>query len=168
MAVHTGTHVDAPYHFLMDGKGVDQLDLAILTGPSLVCELGEEVDGIGGAVLKSLDIPIGTQRVLFKRGNSKLWANPEGGFQPAFVGVDLKGANYLVNRGIRLVGIDYLSVSPYKKSRPTHEALLGVEIVIIEGLDLSRVSAGNYQLYCLPLKLKGADGAPARVILVGN
>jgi len=168
MGVHTGTHVDAPYHFFMDGKGVDQLDLDILTGPVLVFEFGEQVDVIDAEALNTLDIPVGTQRVLFKTRNSQQWANQEKGFQPGFVGVNLDGANYLVERGIRLVGIDYLSVSPYKKSRPTHEALLGVEMVIIEGLDLSKVPAGIYQLYCLPIKLKGADGAPARVILVGE
>jgi arylformamidase len=168
MGVHTGTHVDAPYHFFMDGKGVDQLDLDILTGPVLVFEFGEQVDVIDAEALNTLDIPVGTQRVLFKTRNSQQWANQEKGFQPGFVGVNLDGANYLVERGIRLVGIDYLSVSPYKKSRPTHEALLGVGMVIIEGLDLSKVPAGIYQLYCLPIKLKGADGAPARVILVGE
>ena len=168
MGVHTGTHVDAPYHFFMDGKGVDQLDLDMLTGPVLVFEFGEQVDVIDAEALNTLDIPVGTQRVLFKTRNSQQWANQEKGFQPGFVGLNLDGANYLVERGIRLVGIDYLSVSPYKKSRPTHEALLSVEMVIIEGLDLSKVPTGIYQLYCLPIKLKGADGAPARVILVGE
>jgi arylformamidase len=168
MAAHTGTHVDAPYHFLMDGKGVDQLNLEILTGPALVLEFDEQVEVINAQALKMQNIPVGTLRVLFKTRNSLIWANHEKEFQPGFVGVDLSGANFLVERGIRLVGIDYLSVSPYKKSRPTHEALLRVEMVIIEGLDLSGVPAGIYQLYCLPLKLKGADGAPARVILMGD
>jgi arylformamidase len=168
MGVHTGTHVDAPFHFLMDGKTVEQLNLDILIGPAVVFEFGEQVDVIDDVALKALDIPTGTQRVLFKTRNSQQWANQDRGFQPGFVGMNLDGANYLVDRGIRLVGIDYLSVSPYQKSRPTHEALLRVEMVIIEGLDLSRVSAGIYQLFCLPIKLKGADGAPARVILAGD
>jgi arylformamidase len=168
MAAHTGTHVDAPYHFFMDGKGVDQLRLDILTGQAWVVEFDAQVDVIDAQTLKEQNIPAGTQRVLFKTRNSQLWANQQREFQPGFVGVNLEGANYLVEHGIRLVGIDYLSVSPYKKSRPTHEALLTAEMVIIEGLDLSEVQAGVYQLYCLPLKLKGADGAPARVILMGD
>jgi len=168
MAAHTGTHVDAPYHFFMDGKGVDQLRLDILTGPVLVVEFNTEVDMIDAQTLKEQNIPMGTLRVLFKTRNSQFWANQEREFQPGFIGVTQEGAKYLVERSIQLVGIDYLSISPYKKSRPTHEALLGVEMVVVEGLDLSRVSAGLYQLYCLPLKLKGADGAPARVILMGD
>jgi arylformamidase len=168
LGVHTGTHVDAPYHFLMDGKGVDLLDLDVLMGPALVVEFGETVDVINAEALHSAEIPAGTERVLFKTRNSQLWANQEKGFFPGFVGVDLEGANDLVARGVRLVGIDYLSIAPYKMSRPTHEVLLGAEMVIIEGLDLSRVSAGIYQLYCFPLKIKGADGAPARVVLTGN
>jgi arylformamidase len=168
MAAHTGTHVDAPYHFFMEGKGVDQMRLDILTGEVLVLEFGADVDVIDAQLIKSQNVPAGTQRVFFKTRNSQLWANQVKEFQPGFVGVNLEGANCLVELGIRLVGIDYLSISPYKKSRPTHEALLGAELVIVEGLDLSRVSAGLYQLFCLPIKLKDADGAPARVILIGN
>jgi len=168
MAAHTGTHVDAPYHFFMDGKGVDQLSLDILVGLALVVEFDEAVEVIDAQALEKQNIPAGTQRVLFKTRNSQLWAKQVKEFQPGFVGVNVEGANYLVQHGIRLVGIDYLSVSPYKKSRPTHEALLGAEMVIIEGLDLSSVCAGLYQLYCLPTKLKDADGAPARKILSGD
>ncbi len=168
MGTHTGTHVDAPYHFLMDGKGVDQLDLNILIGPAVVFDIGEQATVIDVNVLKSLDIPVGTERVLFKTRNSQFWANQVKGFQPDFVGIDADGAKFLVDHGLRLVGIDYLSIAPYKKSRPTHEALLKAGMMIIEGLDLSKVSAGIYQLYCLPTKFKGADGAPARAILVGD
>jgi arylformamidase len=87
-------------------------------------------------------------------------------FQEGFVGIDEGAARLLVEKGVRLVGIDYLSVAPFKRSRPTHEVLLEAKMVIIEGLDLSGVSAGEYTLYCLPLKLRHTDGAPARVILI--
>jgi arylformamidase len=166
MGVHSGTHVDAPCHFLPAGKGVEQLDLNVLIGPALVCELSSKTETISSLVIKNLDIPKGTQRLLFKTRNSACWASGVKEFQPDFVGVDLDGANYLAESGIKLVGIDYLSVSPYKESRPTHEALLNNEIVIIEGLNLSAVEPGLYMLYCLPVKLMGSDGAPARVVLI--
>ena len=88
-------------------------------------------------------------------------------FQANFVGISADGAQYLVNRSVKLVGVDYLSVAPYKNSVPTHKILLEAGVVIVEGLNLSEVSQGRYTLYCLPIKIGGADGAPARAILVG-
>lgn len=166
MGVHTGTHIDAPFHFLQDGKTVESLPINLLTGRAYVLHL-PEVDVITAAVLESAQIPPRTRRVLFKTRNSDLWAHQVAGFQSDFVGLSADGAEYLVNRGVRLVGVDYLSVAPYKKSRPTHEVLLKAGVVIVEGLDLSTVSQGRYTLFCLPLKLAGSDGAPARAILVG-
>lgn len=166
MGVHTGTHIDAPFHFLQDGKTVESLPINLLTGRAYVLHL-PEVDVITAAVLESAQIPPRTRRVLFKTRNSDLWARQVAGFQSDFVGLSADGAEYLVNRGVRLVGVDYLSVAPYKKSRPTHEVLLKAGVVIVEGLDLSTVSQGRYTLFCLPLKLAGSDGAPARAILVG-
>ena len=121
---------------------------------------------IDAQVLQKLSIPEKTLRVLFKTRNSNYWRRQVKEFQPDFVGIDQEGANYLVEHGIQLVGIDYISIAPYKKSRPTHEALLKKHIVIIEGLNLSSIEPGPYQLYCLPIKLKGSDGAPARTILI--
>ncbi len=168
MGVHTGTHVDAPFHFLMDGKGVDQLSLEVLTGPVKVIELSDRVEVIDAGVIGQVGIAPGTQRILFKTRNSNYWVNQVKTFQTGFVGISLDGAQALVKLGIQLVGIDYLSVAPYKHSRPTHEVLLSAGMVIVEGLDLSQVPAGDYQLYCLPAKLLGADGAPARAILIGS
>jgi arylformamidase len=166
MGVHTGTHVDAPYHFLQDGKTIEHLNLSLLTGRAYVLHL-PEADVITASVMDSAQIPPRTRRVLFKTRNSDFWARNEPEFQTDFVGISEDGADYLVKRGVKLVGVDYLSVAPYKQSRPTHEKLLQAGVVIVEGLDLSKVSQGRYTLYCLPLKLAGSDGAPARAILVG-
>jgi len=166
MGVHTGTHVDAPFHFLQDGITVDKLDLSLLAGRAYVLHL-PDVDLITASVLEDAQIPPRTRRVLFKTRNSDYWVggNPE--FQTEFVGLSEDGAEYLVRRGVKLVGVDYLSVAPYHQSRPTHEKLLSAGVVIVEGLDLSMVSQGRYTIYCLPLKLANSDGAPARAILIG-
>lgn len=166
MGVHTGTHVDAPYHFLPEGRTVEQLNLNLLTGRAYVLHL-PEVDRITAAVLEEAQIPPRTRRLLFKTRNSQYWAEPANGFRTDFVGITADGAEALVKRGVKLVGVDYLSVAPYKESRPTHEILLSAGVVVIEGLDLSQVSQGRYTLFCLPLKLGGSDGAPARAILIG-
>ena len=166
MGVHTGTHVDAPFHFLQDGITVDKIDLSLLTGRAYVLHL-PEVDVITAPVLENAQIPPRTRRVLFKTRNSESWAKKDLVFNTDFVGLSEDGAEYLVRRGVKLVGMDYLSVAPYKKSRPTHEKLLEAGVVIVEGLDLSEVSQGRYTLYCLPLKIANSDGAPARAILIG-
>jgi arylformamidase len=166
MGVHAGTHVDAPYHFLPDGKTVELLNLNMLTGRAYVLHL-PDVDVITAAVLDAAQIPPRTRRVLFKTRNSGYWKDLSAGFRTDFVGLTADGAEYLIKRGVKLVGVDYLSVAPYHHSRPTHEILLSAGVVILEGLDLSQVSQGRYTLYCLPLKLAGSDGAPARAILIG-
>lgn len=166
MSAHTGTHVDAPYHFINHGKGVDQLSLKILTGRVYVLHL-PEVNVVTAADLEKADIPPRTRRLLIRTRNSEYWAKGVKEFQTDFVGLTADAAEYLVKRGVKLVGVDYLSVAPYKQSRPTHEILLRANVIIVEGLNLAEVAQGRYMLYCLPLKLKGADGAPARVILIG-
>lgn len=166
MGVHTGTHVDAPYHFLEDGTTVDTLPLDILIGSVQVVDLGDQVYLITADVLQKASIIPGVSRILFKTRNSQIWERGETEFQTSFVGISADGAEYLVSKGIQLVGIDYLSIAPYKNSRPTHQILLNAKVIIIEGLDLSNVKAGVYQLVCLPLKLGGSDGAPARTVLI--
>lgn len=165
--VHTGTHVDAPHHFLNDHQTIESLPLELLTGPCYVLHLDDNIPHISADVLEAAQLPEGVTRILFRTRNSKIWADGITEFQTNFVAVPLDGAEWLVRRGIKLVGVDYLSVSPYKNSRPTHEALLKAGVVILEGVDLSRVAQGSYDLYCLPLKIAGSDGAPARAILVG-
>jgi arylformamidase len=166
--VHVGTHVDAPHHFMNDGRTVEQLPLDVLTGPCYVVQLPGGVEAITAEALEGTSLPNDTTRILFGTSNSRFWSQGEAGFQEEFVAVTEDGADWLVQRGIRLVGVDYLSVAPYGDSVPTHQALLKAGVVVVEGLDLSAVPRGFYELYCLPLKLLGADGAPARAILVRN
>ncbi len=168
MCVHVGTHVDAPFHYLgEDALTVDLLPLNMLTGRAYVLQLADEVDSINADILYHAQIPPRTRRLLFKTRNSALWSNPELKFRRDFVAISADGAQFLVEHGIRLVGVDYLSVAPFSAPIPTHRILLQAGIAVVEGLDLSKVSPGRYSMYCLPLKIAGADGAPARVILIG-
>jgi arylformamidase len=166
MGVHTGTHVDAPVHFVPGAPGVETLSLQTLIGPARVMSLPDAVDVIDLDVLTSLEWPEGTERVLFKTRNSKYWAAGDSQFHTEFVAIADDAAHFLVEKGVKLVGVDYLSVAPWKKSKATHQTLLNARVIVIEGLDLSGVEAGTYQLYCLPVKLGGSDGAPTRVVLV--
>ena len=165
-SVHTGTHVDAPHHFLNDHRTVESLALDILVGPAQVVQIPQEAKVVNAEILEKADLPAGTQRLLLKTSNSQLWERGDNTFCTDFVGISEDGADWLVRYGIQLVGIDYLSVAPYHQSIPPHRALLTAGIIILEGLDLSAINPGSYSLYCLPLKLVGSDGAPARVILV--
>ena len=173
MGAHAGTHVDAPAHFIPGGPGVDELDLHVLVGPALVVH-ALEVDALSADVLNDLQIPPGTERVLFRTRNSDRWARGERefarefarDFAEDFVAITEDGARWLVDRGVRLVGVDYLSVAPFDAIVPTHQVLLRAGVVPIEGLNLSGVAPGVYQLVCLPLRIVGADGAPARAILM--
>ena len=165
--VHVGTHVDAPHHFLNDHRTVELLSLDILVGPACVVQIPENVQVVDARVLEKSAIPLGTERLLLKTRNSRFWEQGDNTFETGFVGVSADGADWLVQRNLKLLGIDYLSVAPYHQSIPTHRTLLAAGIIIIEGLDLSAVEGGKYNLYCLPLKLIGSDGAPARTILVG-
>jgi arylformamidase len=168
MSVHVGTHVDAPYHFLGgDSTTVDQIPLDILHGRAYVLSLDNEIDLVTASVLEKSDIPTRVKRLLIKTKNSNSWVYDEKMFNENFVAVSEDGAQFLVERGIKLVGVDYLSVAPYMDTTPTHSTLLSAGVVIVEGLNLSNVPQGRYTLFCLPLKIKGSDGAPARAILIG-
>lgn len=164
--VHTGTHVDAPNHFLNDARTVERLPLDVLTGPCYVVQLPDGVEAITAEALEGISLPRDVRRILFGTSNSHYWARGETEFKEDFVAITEDGAQWLVEWGIQLVGIDYLSVAPYGDSVPTHRVLLEAGVVVVEGLDLSTVPRGFYDLYCLPLKLLGADGAPARAILL--
>ena len=165
MSAHAGSHVDAPAHYVRGGAGVDRLPLDALVGPARVVDTGD-AEGITAAVLAGLSIPPGTERLLLRTRNSTrgLMRLPE--FQTDFTALTADGAQWLVDRGVRLVGIDYFSIAPYDDLAPTHRILLEAGVVIVEGLDMIDVSPGEYVFVCLPLKLKGADGAPARAILL--
>jgi arylformamidase len=163
--VHTGTHVDAPNHFIEGRRRVDQLDLEKLIGKCRVIELDKNVTDIEP---KHLDGLSGVERILFKTKNSGFWNEPEKGFRTDFAYITPEAASVLVENGLKLVGIDYLSVEKFGSTDfATHRTLLENEIVIIEGVDLREVPPGEYELICLPIKYVGGggDGAPARTIL---
>jgi arylformamidase len=165
MGCHTGTHVDAPFHFISGAATIERLPLDVLVGPTQVIQISDDFSIITGDIVIACGIKPGTTRVIFKTVNSTFWQKYGSQFRTEFVGVDKSGAEALVKLGVKLVGIDYLSIAPFKMSRPTHEVLLEASMVIIEGLDLSAISPGDYNLICLPIKIDGADGAPARAIL---
>ncbi len=165
-SVHLGTHIDAPRHFINDGRTVEQAPLDVLTGPCYVVQLPDGVDAITADVLERTEITPEMKRILFGTRNSHLWVNGEINFEQDFVGITEDGAEWLVERGVQLVGIDYLSVAPYSDPVPPHIVFLKAGVVVVEGLNLSNVMRGFYDLYCLPLKIAGSDGAPARAILI--
>ena len=165
-SVHCGTHVDAPAHFIENGSTIEGLSLDILIGPATVAEF-PEIDRITPDLLENQKLPVRTKRLLLKTKNSDLWKNPEHAFNPDFVALSAESAAWMVARGIQLVGIDYLSIQLFSDTEPrTHRTLLEAGIIIVEGLDLQAVSPGCYQLICLPLKLAGSEGAPARAVLI--
>jgi arylformamidase len=159
LGVHTGTHVDAPLHFVEGGAAVETLSLEILMGAAQVVAADGPGDIEPAAVAA---VAAGTERVLFKTRNSEAWA--DAAFRADFARLSPGAAELLVARGVRLVGVDYLSVG----GAPTHRLLLEAGLVALEGLDLRGVEPGFYELVCLPLRLVGADGAPARAVLLGG
>ena len=163
MGAHSGTHIDAPVHFVEGGASSEGIPLDAVLGPAWVVDGRRQRAAITAEDLERLDIPIGEVRILFRTSNSELWGRP--GFQRGFVGLDATAATALVRRGAVLVGIDYLSIAPFGDPTPTHRALLGAGVVVLEGLDLRAVEPGPYELVCLPLRIVGSDGAPARALL---
>ena len=161
--VHIGTHVDAPIHFVAGGTDVTSLPLDVLIGPARVVEL-PEVNAITAETLARLDLS-GVKRLLFKTRNGQLRQDE---FDAGFVALTLDAAQWVRERGVQLVGVDYLSVEHLGGDGSVHRALLGAGVVVVEGLDLRAVPPGDYELYCLPLKLVGSDGAPARVVLISE
>lgn len=164
---HTGTHVDAPAHFIRSGSKVESMNLETLMGEVHVIEMPEDVVEITESHVDN-SLSSEATRVLFKTRNSAFWSDETGQFRTDYTYISAGAARRLVARGIRLVGIDYLSVEQFQaQTFATHEALLSSGLIIIEGLDLRQVVAGVYELICLPLKLAdgSGDGAPARVVL---
>jgi arylformamidase len=163
MGSHTGTHMDAPRHFVRDGVGIDTLPFDAVIGRARVIEIND-AESIKVDELKLYDLGRG-ERVLFKTKNSAhVWKQVK--FVENFVYISINAAHYLVEREIKTIGIDYLSVGGYKgNGTQVHHALLEAGVWLIEGLDLSNVSAGEYELVCLPLKIVDGDGAPARAVV---
>lgn len=165
---HTGTHVDPPVHFIEDAATVDQLPLDALVGPCRVVEFAGP-GHVSGEWLERAGIPSGVDRILFKTRNSARWADPAAEFTRDFTAMNASAAGWCVARGVKLVGVDYLSIEPQgpeKQGYPVHTTLLRASVVIVEGLDLRGVAAGGYELVCAPLRLRGSDGSPARVFLI--
>lgn len=162
LSAHSGTHVDAPCHFFKDGAGAETLPLDLLCGRARVIELTTR-KGITAEDLAASDLSEDV-RVLIKTHNSRLWGSPA--FHPDFIGVTESAASYLLGHGIKVVGVDYLSVEEFKApGAPAHHVLLGGGAIVIEGLNLRDVDAGVYEMFCLPIPAVGSDGAPARVVL---
>jgi len=163
--VHTGTHVDAPLHSLVDGAGVDRLDLGDLIGICHVIHL-LHVDPITADDLEGQALPRDLRRLLIRTVNSEQWTRRATRFITDFVALTADAARWIVDRGVRLVGVDYLSVQRFQDPTPeTHLVLLRAGVVLLEGANLAAVPPGTYELICLPLNLAGSEGAPARAIL---
>ncbi len=164
LSSHSGTHVDAPCHFVLGGAGVDEVPLSDLCGPARVVDLTKGPRTIDAETLESLSLD-GVERLLLKTSNGDLLDEP---FTTDYAHLGLSGATWVRDHGLRLVGIDYLSVeAPGSSGFPVHHTLLEAEppVIIVEGLDLRPVEAGDYDLCVLPLCLAGGDGAPARAMV---
>jgi arylformamidase len=161
--VHTGTHVDAPLHFISGGKTVEQLPLEILSGPAWVAEF-PVTQRIRAEELEQAGIPDGTERLLLKTRNSQILEGLTV-FREDYAGLDESGARWVVERKIRLVGNDFLSVACRDQTGPVHQVLLGAEVILVEGLLLGKVPSGACRFTCLPVKLRGSDGALARAMV---
>lgn len=162
LSAHAGTHVDAPRHFFDEGAGAEALPLDMLCGRTRVIELTTR-KAITAEDLAGFDLSEDL-RLLLKTHNSRFWGDPT--FHDDYVGVTEGGARYLVDRGVKVLGVDYLSVEAYKTpGAPAHHTLLGAGTIVIEGLNLRDVEPGTYEMFCLPLAVVGSDGAPARVVL---
>jgi arylformamidase len=164
MDSHYGTHIDAPLHFIMEGLPINELKLENLIGDVYVIEI-YGTDSINWNHLEQASIPLDCKKLIIKTDNISYWHDKVEEFQEEFTGLDSSGANWIVKRGIHLVGIDYLSVQRFNDGPEVHQILLENGVVILESLNLEKVDVGFYELICLPLKLEGFEGAPVRAIL---
>ena len=166
LSSHTGTHVDPALHFVAGGRTADELPLDVLNGTADVADCSHVEQVITAADLEAAALPADCRRLLLRTRNSRFWAEEPPRFHEDYVGISADAAEWVVRRGIQLVGIDYLSIEPFRMpGHPVHRTLLGANVVVLETLDLSAVAAGRYQLLCLPLRVAGGDGAPTRAAL---
>jgi arylformamidase len=166
LSTHTGTHVDAPAHFIPAGETVDRLHLDLLLGPAWVVYL-EAPAPISAAALEAASIPEGVERLLIRTQNSEPTGLERPGFDEDFVALTRDAAMWVASRGFRLVGIDGPGIGLYgQESTPVHQILLGAGVIPLEGLNLAEIEPGAYDLVCLPLRIEDGDGAPARVLLI--
>lgn len=163
--MHTGTHIDAPRHFVQNGASVEKIPLEATVGPAVVVRIPDSVRTITAKTLDEIAPSKNMDRILFKTFNSNLWREHGSIFQTEYTALAPDAAKWLIERGVCCVGIDYLSVQHFNDGPETHQILLNEEVVIIEGLNLTNVSPGPYHLLCMPLKIADAEAAPARAAL---
>jgi len=166
MSLHTGSHIDAPLHYYREGKSTDQIPLDALIGPCFVLEIESSVDLVNASLLANLKVPDNLTRLLLKTRNSTFWKETSQEFHQEYCGVTNDGAKFLIERGIQLVGIDYLSISPLIDLDAPHLELLKNNVVVLETINLSGIEPGWYELFCLPLRITGVEGVPVRAILI--
>jgi arylformamidase len=168
IGTHTGTHVDPPVHFIEGTHGIDRVPPDVLVGPALVAHLPEANGPLGPTELDALSVPGGTARLLLKTSNSNLWRQPKPlAFPDTYACLSADGAAWVIEHGIQLIGVDFLSIEQRgAEGHPAHKALLSNGVVIVEGLDLGAAEPGSYTLACLPLKILDGDGGPARAVLL--
>ncbi len=168
-SVHSGTHIDAPFHFIESGISIDKIPVSKLIGKVYVIEIDNSINLITAEVLKAhptrqkWEI---TKKILFKTRNSSNWKLSTNEFQRDYVGIDTSAAEYLTDFNFDLIGIDYLSIAAFDDTIKPHQILLGEECVLLEGVNLENIKQGFYEIYCLPMLIHGSDGAPARAILI--
>jgi arylformamidase len=171
MSVHTGTHIDAPKHFLQEAGSIDKLPIEKLMGEALVLLIDDKVDVIDEKTLKNhpnVDDLVNCRKVLFKTRNSQYWEENRTTFNENYIGLNTSAAAFLAELNLDLIGVDYLSIAAYTDSEAPHKILLGKKIILLEGINLHNVLPGTYNLICLPLPIVDSDGAPARAILTQN
>lgn len=164
MNAHAGTHIDAPLHFIQDGDAIDKMDLSIFSGPAYVADF-TSVKEITKTNLEKKNIPSHTTKLLFKTSNSELWGN-ETEFKKDYVGLTPDGAEWIAANNFDLVGNDYLSIAKFEDAVEVHNILLGKGIAVLEGINLSSVEEGEYELTCFPIKLAGIEAASTRAVLI--
>lgn len=164
--LHSGTHIDAPFHVMASGTTIDAIPLEKMIGTVQIVKVPSGVKVMDAVCLKGLKIDPSIKRVIFKTTNSQFWDQRPLKFNRGFVALDTSGAEYLLPMNMKLIGIDYFSISSFHDLRKPHEILLAEKIVLLENADLRQVEPGIYQLFCLPLKVIGTDGAPVRAILI--
>lgn len=165
MDSHLGTHLDAPLHFIEGGRSIEKLELGKMLGDVFVLEI-YNIKSITDLDLESAGIPKSCKKLILKTDNQKYWKQNLTEFQEDFSSIDASGAKWIVEKGIHLIGIDYLSIQRFNDGPETHQILLKNEIIIVETLNLEYVSQGWYYLICLPLKIEGLEGSPVRALLI--
>jgi len=168
LGVHTGTHIDAPFHVFENGNTVDQISLDALIGNVQVVEIHDGISVIDKNCLMNLSFQDGISRILFKTSNSRYWETDPFTFIREFVALNSEGAKYLADMDLSLVGVDYFSISSFDDLKQPHLILLDRDIVLLENIDLRQVVPGVYKLICLPLKIIETDGAPVRAVLISE